>query len=70
MTARNPGEDSQREIMLNPDPLDFESPKKKANPKKFQQMNSIDTVFDNISSKVPMIIEVKDSNIEESKKVE
>ena len=69
MTARNPGEDSQREIMLNPDmpKIDVSSKQDQPkNPKKLQQLNSIDTVL-NSMGKAPIVVEVKDEKMEDSK---
>ena len=64
MTARNPGEDSQREIILNPAKIEIPKVTNAAlNPKKLKPLNSIDTVFEKMGS-VPVVIEVQDEKIE------
>ena len=67
LTARNAGEDSQREIMLDPAKIDTSMKENETqNPKKLKPLNSIDTVFEKMDGK-GVVIEVKDEKIEKSK---
>ena len=67
MTARNPGEDSQREILPHPADRIEIGEKKIRNPKQqLKNLNSIDSVFEAMGSKMPVVIEVKDEKIENS----